>query len=669
MAEAGSGAPGAAAHLSRTRGGSAPAEWVQLHPTPTTATFKRILMGEFGYVDGQGVYNAARSTETVTRQLQASVLETALNAARYEDLAEDWLAYARARELSAGLLAGAYRGLGEAEVARIAEQIFGTWRTILHATLVDFVREIAESLTASLHGGSAGFAKYIDWIVCLGIVPLLRRSPRGARKRQAEECGRDAARLSPAKRGLLARMNVAGSILRHGFDAIEAIVAGLASVTIMDYDRTRILYNFEQRRLVAVDLASGARGECLVIWPPVRCDGRVAFDSPMQRLYGEVLACHALREHTKLCQLINTVPVRVLVGRRAEEARGGVAGGAVERLLGEGEDAGAGSSAAKLIKLIVNMKGMRHIGDISETVREYLDDTAGTLLNTASVDTSQPGFGLGGGLGRRAGPSGGAQLQDAFRTSVVHNINGMLEGYVNNLFKTIDALKTSNRELAEQLRQRERDLRRTREAALASAQTEADAKAGVASSRPSASLGHEVIDIAQDMGDDTYIANSFHARYIPTNAAEIERLSKLWEQELLRCFKLTRLVNNQGQEMSICYSNSAITLLLAPYFASVLQVRNIGFLLPQQDAYKSEEELCEAVFKKTRLHAYLTELSTLFLADVRRALLEAAPAADHGERRRRGSGSPGRGDHHGERDHRRPHPGDREPRWGDRRGE
>ena len=42
------------------------------------------------------------------------------------------------------------------------------------------------------------------------------------------------------------------------------------------------------------------------------------------------------------------------------------------------------------------------------------------------MDTSQPGFGHHG--------AGAQPVQDAFRTSVVNSINGMLEGYVNNLF-------------------------------------------------------------------------------------------------------------------------------------------------------------------------------------------------------------------------------------------
>ena len=36
-------------------------------------------------------------------------------------------------------------------------------------------------------------------------------------------------------------------------------------------------------------------------------------------------------------------------------------------------------------------------------------------------------------------------------------------------------------------------------------------------------------------GDDAYVANSFQSRYVPPYESDVERLSRLWEQELIRC--------------------------------------------------------------------------------------------------------------------------------------
>ncbi|PWD75681.1 hypothetical protein DEO61_25115, partial [Escherichia coli] len=62
-------------------------------------------MGNLGYTEGQGIYNSVRSTEAAVRQIQSTLLTRTLNAARYEDVARDWMAHLRARGLGAEALA------------------------------------------------------------------------------------------------------------------------------------------------------------------------------------------------------------------------------------------------------------------------------------------------------------------------------------------------------------------------------------------------------------------------------------------------------------------------------------------------------------------------------------------------------------------------------------
>ncbi|AIL02973.1 capsid portal protein [Equid alphaherpesvirus 3] len=600
---------------------SADGGWVLIHPTPKTMLFKEILMGELGYTEGQGVYNSIRSTEAAIRQIQTTILTNTLNATRYEDLARDWQAHLSGRGVSAEDIAARYGMFNEAEAVRVAEQMFATWHRTLQMALLDFIRSITACFSASEPDGTASFAKYIDWIACLGLIPLqrLKREPGSAVhpklwRRPPPDAPPPESCVD--ERDLAGKLHVANSLLREGLEAVVELAKCTAGVAIMDYDRVNIFYHYTRREVAVIDPTTGKRGECLVLWQPIWRDGTVIFDSPLQRIYGEVCGCHALREHAKLCQMLNTVPVKILVGKKPDEDRGpGWASKAVDKMLGEGEEAHSSSAAARLVKLIVNMKGMRHIGDITETVRSYLDETSDHLLGGSQVDTSLPGFGQSG----RPRAAGAQPVQDAFRASVVNGINGMLEGYVNNLFKTIEELRVGNSSLLEQLRAREGELARARERLVQASQAAADG-GGRACEAAADGLGHEVIDIRGIMGDDAYVANSFQSRYIPPYAADLERLSRLWEQELIRCFKMSRITNNQGQEISVSYSNSSISLLLAPYFFSILRARHLGFLITHQEAYRSEEELCAAVFKKTRLEAYLTELSTLFVASVRNSV-------------------------------------------------
>ncbi|ALL26085.1 capsid portal protein [Canid alphaherpesvirus 1] len=584
--------------------------WILIHPTPKTMLFKEILMGNLGYTEGQGIYNSIRSTETAIRQIQATILNNTLNATRYEDLIRDWQKHLSERGLTTKLIAKVYGLQGEMEAVKVADQLFTTWYKTLYMSLLDFIRGITACFSASEPNGTASFAKYIDWIICLGMIPLQRLKNNQKQKIINQSIG------CVDGKYLSTKLYIANNILREGIDAVTELSECANNVKIMDYDRVKIFYNFNNKEVIAIDTVTGEKGECLVIWQPILNNEIILFDSPLQRIHQEVLNCNSLREHARLCQFLNTAPIKVLIGKKKEEEKGVLwASKAVDKFLNESDEVKSNSSAAKLVKLIVNMKGMRHIGDITETVRSYLDETSNNILNGAQIDTTQPGFGQ---ALKKGGQTVGAQpVQDAFRTSVINSINGMLESYINNLFKTIEELKSNNNILVDKLRQNERDLLKIREQTLKNAQMEYDKESNNDNFK---GLDHDIIDISNIMGDDTYVANSFQSRYIPQYGSDLERLSKLWDQELIRCFKMNRISNNQGQEMSISYSNSSISLILAPYFFSILKVRRLGFLITHQEAYRSEEELCESIFKKTRLEAYLTELSTLFISDVKAEL-------------------------------------------------
>ncbi|ADO13822.1 capsid portal protein [Saimiriine alphaherpesvirus 1] len=615
---------------------SANDSWVRIHPTPQTVLFREILFGELGYTEGQGVYCVVRSGEAAAKQLQTAVFSVLLNAAAYRDLEADWQNHVRARRLEPRNLAEKYRG-PEETAAGVAERVFDTWRRTLYATLLSFAHDLVGCFTASGPNGPAGFARYIDWICCLGVVPILRNQRRG------DVTARTCALLRGHPLVTEGRLTtITNAVGRCGPRLLE-MAAAFDAVTVPTYDRTEIFYDHRRGELRMRDAVSGQRGECWVLWAPFYDNGRVLFDSPMQRLSREVVACHMLREHARVCRLINTAPVRVLLGRKSDDERGGAAR-AVSRALGEDADK-SGSAASRLVRLIINMKNMRHVGDINDTIRAYLDEAGGHLLDNfgGPVDQGLPGFGRTGGprsSPRVASPSAGSvsgqRIQKAFQTSVVNSINGMLEGYINNLFGTIERLRETNHGLSARLRDREQELARVRASALDRRQREADADPiceGEAASRGaptphSSRVDCDVIDVSSAMGDDTYVANSFQHQYVPTYAADLERLSRLWEFELTRCFQISRKTNNQGMETSISYSTSAVVVFVAPYFLSVIKTPHLGALITGADLLLGEEELWGSVFKKTRLDTYLADLAALFVADVSRAVAPACSEID-----------------------------------------
>lgn len=615
----------------RTRGGDAalcaPEDgWVKVHPTPGTMLFREILLGQMGYTEGQGVYNVVRSSEAATRQLQAAIFHALLNATTYRDLEEDWRRHVVARGLQPQRLVRRYRNAREGDIAGVAERVFDTWRCTLRTTLLDFAHGVVDCFAPGGPSGPTSFPKYIDWLTCLGLVPILRKT------REGEATQRLGAFL---RQHTLPRQlaTVAGAAERAGPGLLELAVA-FDSTRMAEYDRVHIYYNHRRGEWLVRDPVSGQRGECLVLCPPLWTGDRLVFDSPVQRLCPEIVACHALREHAHICRLRNTASVKVLLGRKSDSERG-VAGAArvVNKALGEDDETKAGSAASRLVRLIINMKGMRHVGDINDTVRAYLDEAGGHLIDTPAVDHTLPGFGKGGtGRGSAAQDPGARpqQLRQAFQTAVVNNINGMLEGYINNLFGTIERLRETNAGLATQLQARDRELRRAQAGALEREQRAADRAAGGGAGRPAEAdllrADYDIIDVSKSMDDDTYVANSFQHQYIPAYGQDLERLSRLWEHELVRCFKILRHRNNQGQETSISYSSGAIASFVAPYFEYVLRAPRAGALITGSDVILGEEELWEAVFKKTRLQTYLTDVAALFVADVQHAALPRPPS-------------------------------------------
>ncbi|AAG27229.1 virion protein [Cercopithecine alphaherpesvirus 9] len=581
--------------------------WSQIHPSPKTCLFRKILAGDFGYTDGQGMYSAVRSTESIVRQVQATVLLNALNATRYEDVLGDWKYHVKQCGLRALQVAEKYGLCGETEAVRVADQVFVTWQQTLQASLLDFIRNITSCLYSSGLNGRVGFTKYVDWIACLGIVPIIRKEQM---QPHLKTFSKDLIKCTHEAVGLTNRLRVADAVVAQGKSVVYSLTNLMHNVAIMDYDRTEIYYNHNKRTLACFDAVTKECGECLVIWPPITTGDGVLFDSPLQRISGEVLTCYTLREHARLCQILNTAPLRILIGRRTEDNT--TSGKTVDRILGENDTTRAGSAASRLVKLIINMKNMRHVGDITETVRSYLEESGSHILDgMASVDTSQPGFGsTSTSMQTGLGP-GTNQMQSAFKTSVVNSINGMLEGYVNNLFKTIEHLKDVNSNLNERLSKKEGELKQLQEKNVCG-----NTQGNVKSSETYPCVSHEIIDVSGRMGEESYVANSFQSRYIPPYNDDLERLSGLWKQELVRCFKLNRINNNQGQEVSVSYSNASILLLIAPYFSSVLRA-NFGFLVTQTDVNRSEEELCQNLFKKTRMEAYLTQIKILYKTEVR----------------------------------------------------
>ncbi|AAQ73740.1 minor capsid protein [Psittacid alphaherpesvirus 1] len=625
-------------------------EWLLIHPTQRTMGFREVLLGAPAYSPGHGIYNAVRATSTVIRQVQASVLRNILDGVAFEDLADDWRAHISARGFAPGDLAEKY-WLEPADAVRVAENATETWSFLLRNLLLDFVRRVAEYCIDGMGGadGTAAYARYVDWLTCLGIVPVIREGDVAD-----DSAGKGTERFVADTEWDLSmqnRLRLAPAITRRGYDMLGCLERCFRAARVMNYDRTVVIMHSATRELRAYDVHTRERGGCVVAWDPMLTERGIVFDSPMQRLYAAVLRTQAVREHAKLCQLANTAPVSVLVARREDKVAADPAGVSklVDKALGEGAEEAGQSAAAKLIKFIIDMQNMRKVGDVAEVVDAYLRESGGPAIDkTFSLDPGRAGFGGNGKsaqglLGQQGQPN---QPKDGVASVMRDAVNTSVGKVVNNLFKAVSDLKSANADLTRRNAHIAKELTESRRriGALTSAAARDNSNGSSRYDAPDAwrvldekdarwemgdtllSLGNlpesvtmNKVDLSGEMTEDQYVANSFFSRYVPPYLEEESRLSALWERELLRVFKMHRVTNNQGDEVSISYSNSSISLIVGPFFHRVLKATRLGFLVADDEAYKSEEELCESLFKKSRVDAYLRDLKTTYLADVRNA--------------------------------------------------
>ncbi len=135
---------------------------------------------------------------------------------------------------------------------------------------------------------------------------------------------------------------------------------------------------------------------------------------------------------------------------------------------------------------------------------------------------------------------------------------------------------------------------------------------------PSASLGARV------SGHNESILNSFVSQYIPPSREMTKDLTELWESELFNTFKLTPVVDNQGQRLYVRYSSDTISILLGPFTYLVAELSPVE-LVTDVYATLGIVEIIDELYRSSRLAIYIEDLG-------RKYCPASATGGDHGIR-------------------------------------
>ncbi len=125
-------------------------------------------------------------------------------------------------------------------------------------------------------------------------------------------------------------------------------------------------------------------------------------------------------------------------------------------------------------------------------------------------------------------------------------------------------------------------------------------------------------------GHNESILNSFVSQYIPPSREMTKDLTELWESELFNTFKLTPVVDNQGQRLYVRYSSDTISILLGPFTYLVAELSPVE-LVTDVYATLGIVEIIDELYRSSRLAIYIEDLG-------RKYCPASATGGDHGIR-------------------------------------
>lgn len=543
-----------------------------LHPTNKTKMFYEIIAGNYCYNAGQTMYNYIRSCGVASRHLQASMIRIALSSVTYEEVMSDW-----SRHLAT---IQHYYDLAEPEVVAI---VLRTWKLAIKDHVLSLLKCYSRHLDTTIN-----FECYIDWLATIGIIPVF--TPK-----------KNVQKLSICNVHSSTDMKTVQKILKCGYDITCKWASHITHVSVAPYHRVSIVYNTVTEKLTAKEIVSGRKATCYVIKPFVVLDKCVLFNTPIERISQEVLRVTELNEHVKLCQLINTAPVKVLIGKKdASAQKQATTDDILKKIDSQHPET---DSKKKMLKMLINLANMDKVSDVKTAVQGFLDETSRSLI---------PDDIIAGTLGlQKSQLDITGHITDKFKNKTLYEVTRILEENLSAQFNNVEKLTQNNIQLRADLEQVKKELIKYQTELLNAA--DKDKK----QDKPQFPMINEslikpyisdVLNVSATMGPQDYVANSFFAHFVPEHRQDNHQLTKLWNSELVSYFKLEKLISNQGDEVGAKISHATIEWFISMFIESILGITDAGFAISSEEAYMCEEDLFSSLFDKSRLSFYIDDI-------------------------------------------------------------
>ncbi|AIB03196.1 minor capsid protein [Bovine gammaherpesvirus 6] len=538
---------------------------ITVHPTAGSVNLFEILQGKYAYVSGQTLYASVRNSGAFFRQLFSNIYKSALSNCTYEDVLSDWNKYEAAIRLR--------WKPDESGMYAFKASTFQSWFSTMKMT-IDSI--IVKHINYLLHSKSIlSYERYVDWVSTCGVVPVAKRKPDKKLIQQFKsQFERDLASVSNSK--------ALTTILQFVLEDVVSIIEKITSWYIPSYLEVSVEYNPTQCTYGATYQSRAISVE--VISPPLVGNGQVVFDSPLQRIRENVMACHRTAEHAKMCQLLNTGPLKAIVANSSSAV--------YKDILNRLDECGKKNDPKKeLMQLLIRLAENKTVNGITDVVEDFITDVSQKVVNRHKL----------------FGESNLDHPTDNLKKQVSSNVFKCLTSQINEQFETISKLEEERDFFIKKIHNIEKQLSKCQE----DPEQQPVKPYNILTSDTLLSLdGLSQTGLhltSNQVAKGQSIVNSFFSQYVPPFREMQKDLRELWEHEIIQSFKLAPVVDNQGQRLFVRYTQDTVSALLGPYTHNILGLSDME-LLTEAYSTLSFLEIAEYLYSVSRLCVYITDI-------------------------------------------------------------
>ncbi|AEV80457.1 capsid portal protein [Cercopithecine betaherpesvirus 5] len=546
---------------------------IDIFPTTQTLSYIRLLHGFIGTCRGKSIHQVLRDPCVLRKQLLYGLCKTIFDTITVKQVANEW-------KIHSTLFP--YNALDDEHL----EQYLMVWSSSVRQSVQTGVLGALRDILYQFADNDE-YGLYVDWYVTVGIIPLMDVKSKPADITQRAAFVRAAIHKSTETHPL------AQDLLTANLPLLQQVVTHLCAVRIVNSPELRIFKRIRSEKIEA-QLKEKHTGSYIVTEPLAYERDQLFFTTPIAHLHEEILRYDSLCRHQKICQLLNTYPVKAVTTSRHEMN--------CKKIVDMMEKHDRGSDAKKsIIKFLLNVSDSKSRIGIEDSVESFLQDLTPSLVDQSRLMPSRtPGGGPSapGGISA-AGPSQDRDIRDLFKKQMIKCLEEQIQAQVDE----IQDLKSINQTWESRVREL-RDLL-TRYARQRSGRTlERDPKLHHLSVTEAIRKAQEVSFTPLAVEDNRVVANSFFSQFIPNTEKLENLLTELWENEYFRTFRMKRIVTAQGAEEAIVYSNYTVERVTLPYLFSILSLSTLE-PIPEDYLNLSFGEIVAAAYDDSKFRQYV----------------------------------------------------------------